>query len=214
MEVNLTYLPRLDIGPGLGEPGSGKDHPMRHVTNEVAFSSKSWSSERAAKIASLFDELAPSWEDKDFSARGLPVFDALERGGVTRGIVGIELGSGTGAYSSLLSKYFETLLCIDISYGMLIQSRNEGGTRIRGDGACLPVADGSVDAVFCINTLLFPDEMERILAPAGYLVWVSTNGADTPIYLSPSDCLRALGNKFVGVTSESGAGTWTVIRRT
>lgn len=212
MDAELKYLePTEDIVARDG--GMNADHPMRKVTHQVAFDRGGWTSERAAKVVKLFDEMAQTWKDKDFDSRSMPLLDALKRGGIVPGGVGIELGCGTGAYSSLLSNQFDSLLCIDISFEMLVRSTSDKGFRVRGDGAMLPVAPGSVDGLFCVNTLLFPDEVDRILTRGGYLVWVSTSGNQTPIYLSPADVSTALGSAFAGVSSESGPGTWSVFRR-
>lgn len=212
MNADVTYLKRADTPNNKIERGT-LDHPMRKVTEQVAFDSRGWTQERASKVSALFDEMAEEWAQKDFSERGLPVFDALTRGGVTPGKLGLELGCGTGAYSSLLSRYFGSLLCVDISFEMLLRYSSAEGLRVRGDGCRLPVRDGSVDGLICINTLLFPDEVDRILAPDGYLLWVSTSGDQTPIYLSPSDVCSALKGRFGGITSEAGSGTWSVFRR-
>ncbi|TAN21025.1 MAG: class I SAM-dependent methyltransferase [Actinomycetota bacterium] len=212
MDIKVTYLPRLDSAVGTGADAN-EDHPMRKVTRQVAFDPGGWTSDRAQKVAKLFDELAGTWKDKDFNSRILPVVDAMARGGIKPGGIGIELGCGTGAYSSTLSDYFDALLCIDISFEMLANSAQSSGFRIRGDGATLPVRDRTVDGLFCINTLLFPAEVDRILTENGYLVWVSSSGNQTPIYLSPAEVFAALERKFTGVSSEAGPGTWTVFRR-
>ncbi len=212
MSTEIEFLERLDR-PELRDSSVNSDHPMRKVTRQAAFEPTGWTLERAGKVAKLFDEMAETWKDKDFSSRVLPLLDALERGGINSGGVGLELGCGTGAYSTLLSGYFDSLLCIDISFEMLARAASSEGFKLRADGANLPIPTGSVDGLFCINTLLFPDEVDRILKSDGYLVWVSTSGNQTPIYLPPSDVFEALGGKFSGVSSEAGPGTWSVFRR-
>lgn len=212
MDGQISYLPRAGA-PVLKEALDVDSHPMRKVTQQVAFDRSSWDSFRAAKVSSLFDSMASTWSEKDFNSRVIPVMDCMDRGGVTKGALGVELGSGTGAYSDMLSELFQHLLCVDISQEMLINSRAKRGLRVRGDGALLPLADGSVDGLFLINTLLFPEEIERVLAPSGYVAWISTNGDQTPIYLSPEEVATALGDNFLGVSSEAGGGTWSVFRR-
>lgn len=212
MGSGITYLPRLDKGISQFSEGAD-DHPMRKVTQEVAFTDHGWSSDRAGRVAKLFDEMAEGWGERNVIERRASVLDALSRGGVTRGRLGMELGSGTGAYSKELTRLFESLLCIDISFEMLVRAPSASGYRVRGDGSSLPVSEGSVDGMFFINTLLFPSEIKRVLTRTGYLVWVSTNGDQTPIYLSPDEVLRALGGGFVGISSQAGSGIWTVFRR-
>lgn len=212
MNDRISYLPRVGTPVSMEETDINS-HPMRKVTQEVAFDRSSWDSARAAKVSDLFDSMASTWSERNSSSRVVPVTDCLERGGVSHGILGVELGSGTGAYSDMLSELFESLVCVDISQEMLINSRAKRGLRVRGDGAQLPLADSSVDGLFLINTLLFPDEVERILSPSGYVAWISTNGDQTPIYLSPEEVATALGDSFRGVSSEAGGGTWSVFRR-
>jgi hypothetical protein len=45
------------------------------------------------------------------------------------------------------------------------------------------------------------------------LLWVSTNGEETPIYLPPADVLSALPGTWDGTTSQAGWGTWLTARR-
>jgi len=60
---------------------------------------------------------------------------------------------------------------------------------------------------------LFPTEVARVLADGGVLLWVSTNGDATPIYLSPADVLKALPGDWRGVSAQAGWGTWLTARR-
>jgi hypothetical protein len=68
--------------------------------------------------------------------------------------------------------------------------------------------------VALINMFLFPVEVGRVLAEDGVLLWVSTNGDQTPIYLSPTEVLNALPGTWDGTTSQAGWGTWLTARRT
>ena len=69
------------------------------------------------------------------------------------------------------------------------------------------------DAVLMVNMLLFPSEVDRVLAPDGVVVWVNTRGDQTPIHLPPDDVATALPGEWTGVTARAGAGLWATLRR-
>ena len=86
--------------------------------------------------------------------------------------------------------------------------------RRRGaDAAALPIPDVSIDVAVLMNAFLFADELDRVLAPDGVVVWASAIGADTPIYLPADDVAAALPGAWSGVWAEAGDGTWAVLRR-
>ena len=85
--------------------------------------------------------------------------------------------------------------------------------RVQADGARLPLRDSSAAAVVLINAFLFPAEVERILSPAGALVWVNSSGEQTPIYLSVDDLVAGLTGEWTGTSSRAGEGLWCVLRR-
>ena len=64
-----------------------------------------------------------------------------------------------------------------------------------------------------VNCFLFPDEVDRVLAPDGVVVWVNSSGAETPIHLPSDDVVAALPGPWEGVQSTAGLGTWCVLRR-
>jgi hypothetical protein len=74
-------------------------------------------------------------------------------------------------------------------------------------------APDSVAVVVLINMFLFPAETSRVLADDGVVLWVSTNGEETPIYLPPADVLSALPGRWLGTTSQARWGTWLTARR-
>jgi len=142
--------------------------------------------------------------------------DALSRGlGPTDSPAGmaVEVGSGIGAYSSLLAERFATVIAIDLSLVMLKLAPSGPAHRVHGDGANLPMRDSSAAAVVLINAFLFPGEVERVLAPGGALVWVNSSGEGTPIYLPVDDLVAQLPGTWTGLTSRAGEGYWCVLRR-
>src|SRR3546814_18644988 len=94
---------------------------------------------------------------------------------------------------------------------MLRRAPADAGLRVLGDGARLPLADGSLDAVVLINAFLFPREVHRLLGPRGVVVWVNSSGTETPIHLPAEDVATALPGGWTGVTSEAGPGTRSVM---
>jgi SAM-dependent methyltransferase len=210
--MSVRTLPRL--GPPLeGRPElAGPDHPMRRVTREVAFEG-GWSPERARKVADLFDALAPEWHTRASEARDEPLRDALTRGGLPEQGLCVELGTGTGHGSRLLAERYPRLLAVDLSLEMLRRRPPGLGHAVRADAAQLPLRGGAAEVLVLVNMLLFPAEAARVLAPRGALLFVSSLGDRTPIYLSAEDVAAALGGGFEGVASEAGWGTWCVLRR-
>jgi len=189
---------------------------MRLVTEATVDHPESWTPEQASRVAAVFDELAGGWDER-FGAGGHvePLLDALDRGGVTASEVStvVEVGSGTGAATVVLAQRFRRVLAVDLSFEMLRRSPPSTGLRLQADGAQLPVPDGFADAVVLLNAFLFPAEVDRVLAPAGAVVWVSSIGARTPIHLPPDRVAAALPGAWDGVASEAGAGSWCVLRR-
>jgi SAM-dependent methyltransferase len=197
---------------------AGPDHPMRKVTRQVAFEPGGWTRERAVKVAQLFDALAPEWHKRSSEERREPLRDALARGGI--GASGgdgtplcLEIGSGTGSSSGELARHFGCIVALDLSLEMLKRAPREPGWRVNADAARLPFADASASCVVLVNALLFPAEMDRVLAPAGSLVWVNSLGDRTPIHMSAEDVEKALPGDWNGLAAEAGWGTWCALRR-
>lgn len=208
----LRHLDRVvPAAPGRPEDAND-DHPMRQVTRQVAFEPGGWTAERRAKVAELFDGLAPEWHNRASSERTEPVIDALERGDPCFEGPCMEVGSGIGLLTPVLAARFESVIALDLSMAMLRLAPVEP-PRVQGDGACLPVTDAALASVVLVNAFLFPAEVTRALRPGGTVVWVNTKGDATPIYLSAGDVDAALGGKWDGVDSEAGWGTWAVFRK-
>jgi SAM-dependent methyltransferase len=187
---------------------------MRELTREIATDRAAWTPERAAQITSLFDASAAGWREYDVPERHEALRDALVRGGPFPHGWCVEVGSGTGnATADLRQAFHGEVVSLDLSREMLRLAASRG-QQIQCDASALPFRAGSAAVVVLINMFLFPAEIARVLADDGVVVWVSTNGEETPIYLPPADVLRALPGSWDGVMAEAGWGTWLTARRT
>jgi SAM-dependent methyltransferase len=210
----LKELPPIAI-PDHRSSGLGSDdHPMRIMTRRAAgLTGHGWDGQAREKVSSYFDQLATEWHTRSSPARDAVLLDALDRGGVTGGDVVIEVGSGIGAYSALLGKRFLRVLAVDLSFEMLRIAPPEPALRVRADAADLPNRSGVADAVVLVNALLFPAEVDRVLAAGGCVVWVNSSGDETPIHLPAGEVADVLPGEWRGVTSRAGLGTWCVLHR-
>jgi SAM-dependent methyltransferase len=211
--MGLEHLPVVVPVRHEREAGANADHPMRTVTRQVAFEPDGWTAERRASVAELFDGLAPEWHTREVPGRYDALNDALARGGVPTDGPTLELGSGTGLSTPLLADHFPQVVAADLSIEMLRLAPAAAAPRLQADSSQLPFAAGSLRVIVVVNMLLFPTEMDRVLAPDGVLVWVNTSGDRTPIHLPSDDVVAALPGDWTGTASEAGTGTWCTARR-
>lgn len=213
----IQHLPTVVPYPA-GQPREGNEaHPMRLVSRELARDPASWTAARRAEVAALFDSLASEWTDR-YEAdphRLDALVDALDRAPglvpTTRGARCLDVASGTGVATGLLGQRLGRVIALDVSAAMLASS--PAAAKVRADAAAVPLATGSIDVVVLMNAFLFAAEMDRVLAPAGRLLWVSTWGPDTPIWLPVDEVVAALPGPWEGVAGAAGPGTWAVLHR-
>ncbi len=94
----------------------------------------------------------------------------------------LELGAGPSPALAALNAPFR--VASDLSQGMLRANPNlRGMQRITADAQCLPFAQESFDAVFCINVLehvpapgRLMEEAARVLRPGGLFFAITPNG--------------------------------------
>jgi len=190
---------------------------MRIATRRAAgLDAGGWTDDLRDQVEEFFDGLAGEWHTRVSPQRTAVVMDALVRGldplGPFAGVA-VEVGSGIGIYSSLIAERFAAVVAIDLSLAMLKLAPIGPAHRVQGDGARLPLRDGSAAAVVLINAFLFPGEVERVLSQDGALVWANLSGEQTPIYLSVDDLVARLPGTWTGTSSRAGEGHWCVLRR-
>jgi SAM-dependent methyltransferase len=209
MAGTVRHLPPVRAVDALD--ANHQDHPMRLVTNDMA-AGASFDAAHADAVQALFDSMAEGWHAHDVPDRLVPLEDALERCDLPEGVL-VELGAGTGIGTRVIARFRPVHAAVDLSAGMLAQAPAGVAPWTRADASRLPLADRSVDVLVLLNMLLFPAEVDRVLAPAGALVWVNTVGEATPIHLPAEAVVDALPGQWHADASRAGAGTWCVARR-
>ncbi len=169
-----------------------------------------------------FDRLAPVWDGR----RGPEALEPLERAldHVSAAHRVLDVGTGTGKGARLVaSRYPEAEVTgVDLAPGMIAEARAllpaDLGSRVHfqvADASALPFPDEAFDLVILLNMIPFFDELGRITMPGASMVFTSTSGPTTPIYVSPAilrDRLAQLGfTEFHELSA--GEGTAMVARK-
>jgi SAM-dependent methyltransferase len=151
-----------------------------------------------------FDRLAPKWDAMRSSETAYAPYEtALERVDPPPRRA-LDLGTGTGGAAFAIARRFpETEVTgVDLAERMIEQARgnvtDDMRERVRfelADAARLPFPDDSFDLVGLSNMIPFFDELERVLAPGGFLIVAFSGGAETPIYVPPDRLRRELGRR-------------------
>src|ERR671931_1122209 len=165
----------------------------RLATNAVVRRPTLWRLFRGP-IRRQFDRLAPHWDD---------ILMADHLAGFERALEQVEppprraldLGTGTGDGAFAVARRFPEaeVVGIDLAGSMIDEARRktdaELAGRVRfevGDAAALPFEDGAFELVTHANMIPFFDELARVVAPGGYVVFGFSGGSETPIYVDPA----------------------------
>jgi SAM-dependent methyltransferase len=172
----------------------------RLTTNAVVGRPRLWGVFRWLTRAQ-FERLAPTWD----SLRRPEAFAALDR---ALGVLPappervLDLGTGTGLAAFVAARRFPNaaVVGVDLAPGMVEQARQrtppELAERVRfqqADAARLPFEDGAFDLVQLANMIPFFDELTRVTAPGGHLLFSFSAGPETPIWVPPERLRQELG---------------------
>jgi len=163
-----------------------------------------------------FDRMAPVWaqmrSDDAFDSFKVAL-DAVDPPRRT-----LDLGTGTGQAAFVIAERFpETeIVGADLSPAMLAQAQSatpeQVADRVRfelADASKLRYEDGAFDLVTLANMIPFFDELARVTAPGGAVVFSFSGGAETPIYV-PFERLQAeLGRRGFADFADFSAGRGT-----
>jgi ubiquinone/menaquinone biosynthesis C-methylase UbiE len=164
-----------------------------------------------------FDRLAPRWDTMRAGGHLESFERALEQ--VERPPRrALDLGTGTGDAAFAIARRFPQVevVGIDISRAMVERARDktpfELGERVRfevGDASALPFEEGAFDLVALANMIPFFDELARVVAPGGYVVFTFSGGSGTPIYVTPERLRTELIRRGFVHFAEIAAGRGT-----
>jgi SAM-dependent methyltransferase len=150
-----------------------------------------------------FDRLAPQWtsmRSADAFASLEAALDALPAEPSTV----LDLGTGTGLAAFAVARHFPdaSVVGTDIAEKMVAQARAatppELAERVRfeaADAAHLPFGPGSFDLVVLANMIPFFDELERVVAAGGHVIFMFSGGPQTPIWVPPERLKGELGRR-------------------
>jgi ubiquinone/menaquinone biosynthesis C-methylase UbiE len=190
----------------------------RVTTNAVVARPRAWRAFRWL-MRTQFDRLAPTWE-----ARRRPdAFAPLERAlaalpQAPRRV--LDLGTGTGAAALAAARRFDEaqVVGVDLSEAMLEQARAGTPAELAGrvrfevaDASRLPFDERSFDLVLLANMIPFFDELARVVAPGGYVVFSFSAGPETPIWVPPERLRRELGERGFTDFADFRAGGGTAL---
>ena len=187
----------------------------RVATNQVVRRPRLWRLFRRP-MRGMFDRIAPVWDQGRSPEAFASVEAALERVSPPRRA--LDLGTGTGSVAFKVAQRFPDAEVVgaDLSPAMLIEARRktppELADRVRFDEADaerLPYADEWFDLVTHANMIPFFDELDRVVAPGGWVVFGWSVGPQTPIYVPPEVLNRELDVRGYTELSEIAAGNGT-----
>jgi SAM-dependent methyltransferase len=193
----------------------------RLTTNQVVRRPRLWRLFRPLMRAQ-FNRLAPVWDEFRFPDSFKPLDVALAAVDPPRRA--LDIGTGTGAAAFAVARRFPSAEVVgaDMAADMLAEAKRktplELADRVRfeqADAERLTYPDDSFDLVTLANMIPFFDELERVAAPGGWLVFAFSGGAETPIYVAPENLRRELGRRgFADFAEfEAGRGTSLVARK-
>jgi ubiquinone/menaquinone biosynthesis C-methylase UbiE len=169
-------------------------------------------------VRRMFDRLAPVWDQNRSAEAFAPLDAALDvlSDAPTRVL---DLGTGTGAVAARVADRFPDadVVGIDVAESMIDQARRTVGGRVRfqvADASRLPFPDATFELVTLGNMIPFFDELARVTAPGGRVVFSFSIGPATPIYVAPETLRRELGRRGFAEFAEFSAGGGTSLLAT
>jgi SAM-dependent methyltransferase len=188
----------------------------RLATNAVLAKPQLWRIFRAP-LRRQFQGLAGQWETF-LGEDHLETYEAALEALPAAPRRALDVGTGTGAGAFAIARRFpdSEVVGVDLASGMVEEARRKTPPELQGrvsfevgDASKLPFPDGSFDLVAHANMIPFFDEVARLVAPGGYVVFSFSGGAQTPIYVPPERLRRELAARNFTDFAELAGGRGT-----
>lgn len=190
----------------------------RFTTNQVV--RRPWAWRLLRRLTRLqFNRIAPVWDERRtpeaFASLDVAL-DSIE----TPPKRALDLGTGTGRAAFILARRYPEAEVVgaDLAVAMLEEARArtppELAERVRfeeADAERLPYPDESFDLVTLANMIPFFDELTRVTAPGGTLVFSFSAGPETPIYVPPELLRKELAKRGFADFADFAAGDGTAL---
>ena len=133
----------------------------------------------------------------------------------------LDLGTGTGVAAQAVARRFPgaDITGVDLSPAMVEEAERllpeHLIVRVRfetGDASALRFGDGAFELVTLANMIPFFDEIARVTASGGAVVFTFSRGADTPIYVAAERLRNELGKRGFADFESFSAGPATALR--
>jgi ubiquinone/menaquinone biosynthesis C-methylase UbiE len=190
----------------------------RFTTNQVV--RRPWAWRLLRRLTRLqFNRIAPVWDQMRAADAFASLAAALDSIGSPPKRA-LDLGTGTGRAAFILARRYPEaeIMGADLAAAMLDEARErtppELADRVRfheADAERLPYPDASFDLVTLANMIPFFDELARITAPGGSVVFSFSGGPETPIYVPPELLRKELSKRGFADFADFAAGDGTAL---
>jgi SAM-dependent methyltransferase len=190
----------------------------RFTTNQVV--RRPWAWRLLRRLTRMqFNRIAPVWDEMrtpEAFASLEAALDSID----TPPKRALDLGTGTGRAAFILARRYPDAEVVgaDLAAGMLAEARDrtppELVDRVRfeeADAERLPYPDASFDLVTLANMIPFFDELARVTALGGALVFSFSVGPETPIYVPPDILRKELSTRGFTDFADFAAGNGTAL---
>lgn len=167
-----------------------------------------------AFLTMTYEEMAAEWREW---AGGVPWYDAPVRVGLLHAKPApwaFEVGCGTGEATATLAEHVPLVIPSDVNAAMVSRApRIPNARALVADVRSLPLRDASVPLLVGLNAVPHIKEFNRVIASDGQLLWCTSFGPGTPLYVEPERLLALLGPGWVGEAGRAGHGEWMLLSR-
>jgi malonyl-CoA O-methyltransferase len=190
----------------------------RFATDAVVARPRLWRFFRRP-VRAQFERLAPSWEQRRGPESLISLGAALDRLELQPRRI-LDVGTGTGVAARVLARRFSEaeVVGVDLAPAMVEEARRLVPEDLVGrivfetaDATALPFADDAFDLVVLLNAIPFFEELARVTAPGGAIVFAFSSGSATPIYVSTETLRSRLEPLGLDRFEELSAGGGTAV---